>query len=111
MKKTFLILLAVAVSVMAAVVVLTPKSDAESLLDANVKALAESVGAEVGISSGRTQCFNEYKLCQPTDKERYECLRCGSCDYIGAKGTNVGGWCRNSKIKGTIGSDDPHARP
>lgn len=93
---------------MAAAFVFATKSDAESLLDANVKALAESVGAEVGISSGRTQCFNEYKLCQPTDKERYECLRCGSCDYIGAKGTNVGGWCPNSKIKVSIGSDDPH---
>ncbi len=104
-------MLAVAVSVMAAVVVLTPKSDAESLLDANVKALAESVGVEVGISSGRTQCFNEYKLCSTTSGDQFECLRCGTCDYIRAEGTNVGGWCRNSKIKGTIGSDDPHARP
>ena len=68
MKKNFLIFLAVVVSVVSAVFVFTPKSDAERLLDANVKALAESVGVEVGISSGRTQCFNEYKLCS-TDSE------------------------------------------
>ncbi len=110
MKKTFLTLLAVAVSVMAASFVFTPKSDAERLLDANVKALAESVGVEVGISSGRTQCFNEYKLCSTDSEDQFECLRCGTCDYIGAEGTNVGGWCRNSKIKGTIGSNDPHTR-
>lgn len=110
MKKNFLIFLAVVVSVVSAVFVFTPKSDAERLLDANVKALAESVGVEVGISSGRTQCFNEYRLCSTDSEDQFECLCCGTCDYIGAEGTNVGGWCRNSKIKGTIGFNDPHTR-
>ena len=60
MKKNLLIFLAVVVSVVvAAAFVFTPKSDAESLLDANVKALAESVGAEVGIGSGKTQLVSE----------------------------------------------------
>ena len=108
MKKNLLIFLAVVVSVVvAAAFVFTPKSDAESLLDANVKALAESVGAEVGIDSGKTQCFNEYD----NSRTNFVCLPCGTCEYVVGKGTNVGGWCPNSKIKGTIGSDDPHARP
>lgn len=104
MKKNLLILSAVAVSVMAAAFVFATKSDAESLLDANVKALAESVGAEVGIDSGKTQCFNEYD----NSRTNFVCLPCGTCEYVVGKGTNVGGWCPNSKIKVSIGSDDPH---
>lgn len=104
MKKNLLILSAVAVSVMAAAFFFTPKYDAERLLDANVKALAENVGAEVNASSDKTQCFNKYD----NSRTNFVCLPCGTCEYVVGKGTNVGGWCPNSKIKVSIGSDDPH---
>lgn len=71
MKKTFLILLTVAVCVVATAVVFIPKSDAEKLMEANVKALAE--GIHTG-SSSYNICYYESRV--KVGYTYYDCMNC-----------------------------------